>query len=61
MKTEKSAAQIWCRGCRHYDLDGTGECTGGFGLAGDKPPCLYWGLDDDPIKYEPNENGEPNW
>lgn len=59
---KKTAAEVYCRGCRHYDLDGTGECAGPcvFYLdAGEQPPCAYWG-EGNP-KYEPNIDTEPNW
>ena len=44
----------WCRGCKHFDLDGTGDCCDGVGLTevNEKPPCK---------NYEPNEDGSPNW
>jgi len=58
----KTAAEVWCRGCRHYDSDGTGECAGPVCLLTEplpQPPCAYWG--EGYPQYEPNENSEPNW
>jgi len=56
-----SALEIWCRFCKHYDLDGTGDCLGACAvdLARDKPNCIYWGIKD--FKYEINYYGKPNW
>lgn len=50
----KTAAEVYCRGCQHYDLDGTGGCAGILDgrKAEETPPCNT---------YELNENGEPNW
>ena len=61
MNEEKTAAEVWCRECRHYDTDGTGKCAGCLSEidAEEHPPCAYWG--EGYPKYEPNENGERNW
>lgn len=60
MSEQKTAVEIWCRGCRHYDLNGTGECAGVLDdkKAEEKPPCSYTDIGN---WFEPNVNTEPNW
>jgi hypothetical protein len=58
---KKSAAEVWCRGCRHYGYDGPDGCPGVrvHKAAKEQPPCVTW--PEKSYHYEPNKDGEPNW